>query len=627
MKRNKPEQMKLQKLFLLIILTFTLSQLVAKPMVSRVEPGFWWVGMNNPELQILLYGEKINQLQPSVNYKGVELRTVVTVSNPNYLFLNLIIEKDCQPGKFMISLKKKNKLIESVPFELKPRESGSAQREGFNSSDAIYLITPDRFANGNTNNDNMPGMLEIADRTNPKGRHGGDITGILLQLDYIYKLGFTAIWLNPMMENNMPKTSYHGYAITDFYKTDPRFGTNEDYKNLCNEASKKGIKIIMDMVMNHCGSEHWFVKDPPTSDWINYKGQYVNSNHRRETVQDIYASAYDKKKFSDGWFVKSMPDFNQRNELLATYLIQNSIWWIEYAGLGGIRMDTYPYPDKDFMTRWSCAIMHEYPDFNIVGEEWSPNPAIVSYWQAGKINHDGYTSCLPSLMDFPIQVSLQKALTEKESFEGGLARLYKTLALDFLYPDPNNLVLLADNHDMDRFYTQVGQDVDLFKMGMAYLLTMRGIPQIFYGTEILMDNTGFENNHSIIRTDFPGGWLYDKSNANSGQGLDMKQVEVQADLRYLLNWRKEKEVIHSGKLMQFAPENGTYIYFRYNNQERVMVILNKNKSITPLPLAPYAEMIDGYTIGVDVISMQDFLLNDTIQLPAKSALILELNNQ
>ena len=403
-------------------------------------------------------------------------------------------------------LKKTGKEKLSHRFTLLAREKGSADRQGFTNDDVMYLITPDRFANGNPHNDTIKGLKEKADRSNPEGRHGGDLQGVADHLDYIADMGFTALWLNPVQENDMARTSYHGYAVTDFYKVDPRLGSNEEFKDLSKAAKEKGIKMIMDMIMNHCGSEHWWMKDLPSTDWINYGGKFVGTNHIHSTVQDPYASQADKKLFTEGWFVKQMPDMNQRNPLLAQYLIQNTIWWIEFAGLDGIRMDTYPYPDKDFMTHWSCSVMDEYPKFSIVGEEGSLNPAIVAYWQAGNNNRDGYTSCLGSLMDFPMQDALVKGLngSEKE-WNHGLIKMYEMLANDFIYPDPYNLVIFADNHDQSRFFTQINEDFDLFKMGIAYILTMRGIPQIFYGTEILMKNPDGKVD-AVIRSDFPGGW-------------------------------------------------------------------------------------------------------------------------
>ncbi len=608
-------------IILLMLIVFA-SQ--AQSTIARIEPPFWWTGMKNENLQILVYGNNISHLKPEINYKGVTITETVRVSNPNYLFMYLKIKNECKPGTCELIFTGTGKSIIRKNFELKTRDAYSSNREGFNSSDVIYLITPDRFANGDPDNDENENLVEKIDRQHEGGRHGGDIAGIINHLDYIENMGFTAVWINPLLENNMDRYSYHGYSTTDFYKTDARYGNNELYRELSVKAGQKNIKLIMDMIMNHCGSEHWFVKDPPTKDWINFNGEYVNTNHRRQTVQDIHASEYDKMKFADGWFVKSMPDLNQKNKLMADYLIQNSIWWIEYAGLAGIRMDTYPYPDKNFMTHWSCAIMNEYPNFNIVGEEWSHDPAIIAYWQTGNQNHDGYTSCLPSLMDFPIQQSFVKGLKEDDFFEGGIARLYKTMAMDFLYPDPDNLVVFPDNHDMDRFFTQVGHDFDFYKMGIVYFLTIRGIPQIYYGTEILMHNTGYEDNHGVIRTDFPGGWMGDDINAFTGKGLDEQQLEAQKFMKKLLNWRKNKKVIHSGKLMQFAPEDGIYVYFRYDDSDVIMIILNKNEHETEVELAQFNEMLNGFSSAQDMITTKKIKLEKSVMVPTKSALILEL---
>jgi glycosidase len=610
--------------FLLLLLIFV-NTIFAQGKISRVEPVNWWVGMNNPELQLLVYGENIAETQPEISYKGVNIESTVRVKNPNYLFLYLTIDKNTRPGTFDISFKIKDKLITTYNYELKQREEGSANREGFNTSDVMYLITPDRFINGDPSNDNVKGMLEKANRSYKGGRHGGDIKGIHDNLDYLQEMGFTAIWVNPVLENDMHKYSYHGYSTTDFYKVDERFGSNDDYRNLIKAANKKGIKVIMDMILNHCGSEHWFIKDAPTADWVNYGGEYQNTSHRRNTIQDIHASESDKKEFSDGWFVRTMPDLNQRNKLMADYLILNTIWWIEFSGLSGIRMDTYPYPDKDFMSRWTCDVLNEYPNFNVVGEEWVDKPAIVSYWQQGKMNHDGYTSCLPSLMDFPIQAAMAKGLIQNEKQWGqGMILMYEMLAMDFLYPDPDNLVIFADNHDMARFYTQVNEDYNLFEMGISYLLTLRGIPQIYYGTEILMNSSDAPGDHGIIRTDFPGGWDMDPVNAMTGSGLSDDQKKAQDFMRKLLNWRKNKAVIHNGKLMQFAPKNGIYVYFRYNDTEKVMVILNKNKEAKELAINRFAEMADGFTKGKDVLSSKEFILDQGIKIPAMSSLILEL---
>jgi len=612
----------------LLAITWTILQIIPvfaeKYEIKHLEPPFWYAGMNNQKLQILVHGSNISQLQAEIQYAGISTIELVRTDNPNYLFIYLNLEKSVQPGKFDIHFTsaKKTELVYS--YEIKERRPGSAQRQGYNNSDVMYLITPDRFANGNPGNDKIEVMMENPDRNFDGGRHGGDIQGIINNLDYLKNMGFTAVWVNPVLENDMPAYSYHGYAATDFYNVDKRFGSNEDYLNLSRLAHEKGIKMIMDLILNHCGSEHWFVNDPPTKDWINFAGENIFTNHRRNTVQDIHASEYDKKIFSDGWFVKTMPDMNQRNKLFADYLIQNSIWWIEYADLDGIRMDTYPYPDKDFMSDWTCAVMDEYPNFNIVGEEWVNNPAIVSYWQRGKVNHDGYISCLPGLMDFPMQEALVQGLKDKEkTFGNGFVVMYERLALDFLYPDPDNLVIFPDNHDVDRFYTQIGEDFDLYKMGIAWVATMRGIPQIFYGTEILMSNAGANGQHGIIRSDFPGGWQGDEVNAFTGQGLSENQAEAQKYLKTLLNWRTNKKVIHTGKLTQFAPEDGIYTYFRHNENEIVMVVFNKGNEGTTINTAKYDELIKGYAKGRNVLDGQVFDMKNFV-IPARSVLVLEM---
>ncbi|MCB0571286.1 MAG: cyclomaltodextrinase N-terminal domain-containing protein, partial [Phaeodactylibacter sp.] len=366
--------------------------------ISRIEPPNWWVGMKNPALQLMVHGNAISALHPSIDYPGVRIERVIQVENPNYLFINLLIEPQARPGKLEMAFSHDGRVVERHSYELRARAPGAAEIEGFTNADAMYLITPDRFANGDPDNDLVAGMREKPNRQNPGGRHGGDIKGMINSLDYIAGMGFTAIWLNPVLENDMQEYSYHGYSTTDFYKVDSRFGTNALYKQLADAARAKGIKMIMDMIANHCGSEHWWMKDLPTHDWINFQDGFVPTNHRKPVIQDPYVSQYDYTHFADGWFVATMPDLNQRNELMAAYLIQNSIWWVEYLGLAGIRMDTYPYPDKDFMADWSCAVMAEYPNLNIVGEEWVGNPDYVSFWQRGKKNPNGYTSCLPSLM-------------------------------------------------------------------------------------------------------------------------------------------------------------------------------------------------------------------------------------
>lgn len=591
--------------------------------LERVEPLHWWTEMNNPQLQLLLYGSDISNLLPEITYPGVEIQRVERTENENYLFLYLSISTDAQPGRFDILLKQDEKTVIAHEYELKEREENSQNRRGFDASDVIYLITPDRFANGDTGNDSVVGYADTLDRSDDYARHGGDIQGIIDHLNYIDEMGFTAIWLNPVLENAMPEQSYHGYATTDYYKVDPRIGSNSLYRKLSREAAKRGIKLIKDIITNHAGSRHWWMDDPPSSDWFHYQQDYRVTNHRRTTLHDPYASDIDTRRFTDGWFVSAMPDLNQDNPLLANYLVYNSIWWIEFAGLHGIRHDTHPYAGPEFLEQWTCRIIEEYPHFNIVGEEWAVTPVTLAKWQNGSKKPADFGSCLPSLMDFPLQSALSAALREKESWGSGFVDLYETLSYDFLYANPMNLVLFPDNHDMDRFFRQVGQDIDLFKMGMAYVLTMRGIPQIFYGTEILMSNEN-PHDHGEIRTDFPGGWPADSINAFTGQGLSDRQKEMQSYMKKLLNWRKDNPVIHRGKLMHYAPKHdGLYVYFRYDDQKRVMVAFNKNEKALELDRDYFSEMMGGFSYGKDVMKDKNYSL-DSLKVPGRSVLILEL---
>ncbi|PKQ61139.1 alpha-amlyase [Labilibaculum filiforme] len=613
------------KRLLLVVFTALLFgnvSVFAKQKIDHLEPAFWWVGMKNPNLQLLVHGENIAELEAEINYPGVSIEKVNRVENPNYLFVDLKLSTELTAGSFDILFKKGKKTVVKYNYELKERRKGAAERKSFTPKDVMYLITPDRFANGNTDNDHVEGLSEGLNREDKSGRHGGDIQGMIDHVDYIADMGFTAIWVNPLLENNQT-TSYHGYATTDYYKIDERFGSNEEYLNLSKLAQEKGVGIIMDVILNHCGSEHWWMKDLPSKDWINFGGEFVRTSHKRTTVQDQYASKEDLKDFTDGWFVKSMPDLNQRNPFMATYLIQNAIWWVEYANLYGIRVDTFPYSDADFLSEWDVRLLAEYPNLNIVGEEWSTNPNIVSYWQKGKQNMDGYDSNLPSLMDFPMQQTLVEALTQEDTWGTGLIRLYELLVNDVLYPDPNNLVIFPDNHDMARIFDQLDRDYDLYKMAMTYVLTMRGIPQIYYGTEILAKSDA-GSDHGLLRTDFPGGWEGDQVNAFTGEGLSEQEKDAQDFCKTILNWRKKKEVIHSGKLMHYAPDNGVYSFFRYSDTEKVMVILNKNTELVQLDAKRYYEMLGNHTVAKDIISDKIVQLNLGIEVPARSAIILEI---
>lgn len=604
----------------ILIIFFSIS-LFSQNKIERLEPANWWIGMEHQDIQLLVYGKNIAELNPKIESTDLTLRQVIKVQNPNYLFLDITINTRAKAGTINIDFYQNKNKVTSHPFQLLNRKRGADEIVGFDPSDAIYLITPDRFVNGDPSNDNVVGMRQKANRNDKGGRHGGDIQGMKNSLDYIKDLGFTSIWLNPVLENDMEVYSYHGYSTTDFYKVDPRFGTNESYQDFAETARAKGMKVIMDMIVNHCGSFHWWMNDLPSDDWINQWDNYTETNHRKTVLQDPYVSDFDKKQFTDGWFVPTMPDLNARNPLFAKYLIQNSIWWVEYLGLSGIRMDTYPYPDMDFMTDWTEAMMKEYPHLNIVGEEWYENPNIVAYWQKGKNNPNGYTSELKSVMDFPVQMSMSKALTEEENWKTGWIGVYEMLALDFLYPDPMNLVIFPDNHDMKRIFAQVNDDYNLFQQAMIFVATMRGIPQYYYGTEILMSG---DDDHGIIRSDFPGGWKGDAINAFTGKGLTAQQKQAKDFVTKLLQWRKTATSIHNGKLMHFIPKDGVYVYFRYNDEQKIMVIFNKNKTETSLDLDRYAEMLEGKTKGTDVLSGKDYSLGKKILIKGNEATILDL---
>ena len=610
------------------LILLTLGSTLYAQKIDRIEPPNWWVGMENNQLELLIYGKDISQFTPSVDNNNIQILDIKKTENKNYLFLNLDLS-NAVSGKFNINFSKKGKRNNfSVAYELKERIKDSKLREGFNSSDVIYLITPDRFANGDITNDIVKTMNEITiNRKDDYGRHGGDIKGITDHVDYIDEMGFTAIWPTPVLTNDMKESSYHGYAMTDLYEVDPRFGTLEGYIELSKKANEKGLKLIMDQVENHIGIEHWWMKDLPTSNWVNYQKEYLEgkiviTNHRRTTNQDSYASEVDKNLMSEGWFVSDMPDLNQRNPLLAKYLIQNSIWWIETLNLGGIRQDTYPYPDKEFMSKWAGAIMTEYPNFSIVGEEWSTNPLLVGYWQKDAGNKDGYHSNLTSTMDFPMQKAIVDGLNEDETWGTGLVKMYEGLANDFSYSDPKNIMIFPDNHDMSRIYTQLGEDVTKTKMALGYLLALPRVSQIYYGTEVLISDAAKPGDHGLIRTDFPGGWKGDNVNAFTGEGLAKNQVEMQSFLKKVLNYRKNSDAIHNGKTIHFAPEKGVYVLFRIKNDEIVTVILNKNEQPISLNLNRFDEVgLTGKPVK-NIITGEVFTWENSLKLNKKGVVIL-----
>ena len=589
---------------------------------ERVEPPFWWAGMHHKEVQLMVYGKDIGLTRAEINHPGVTLREVVGVESPNYLFLTLDIS-EASPGSIQLNFRLGRRLQYTYNFELLERQTGSRHRRGFDASDAIYLLMPDRFANGNPNNDDMPGMLEKADRGNHNGRHGGDIQGIINNIDYIRDLGFTALWLNPVLENNQPRYSYHGYATTDFYRIDPRFGSNDDFRQLVQIAGKKGIKIIKDMIFNHSGHHHWWMKDLPARDWLNHWPEFTRTTYRMTTIVDPYASRSDYKRMMRGWFDTNMPDLNQRNRLVATYLIQNSVWWIEYAGLRGIRMDTQPYAELEFMAEWGKYVMAEYPYFNIVGEAWMGIPAMIAYFQGGKKNHDGYDSNIPGVFDFSLYDEIGRAFNEDQGWASGMMRLYNSLAMDFLYHDPYNLVIFGDNHDTDRFFTRVGQNKDNLKMALTFLLTTRGIPLIYTGTELL--KTAYEHDgHGIMRSDFPGGWPGDQMNAFTPEGRNSGQNEIVNHIRTLLHLRRSLPLFHFGGLLHFVPENNVYVYFRFDETRRVMVIMNNHNSEVNLSMGRFREGFDGSTMAVELLTGKRHNEFGTWSIPAKTAEVYEL---
>lgn len=590
--------------------------------IKKVAPTFWWAGMKNPELQVLLYGEGIASSEVSISSKDIYVKEIVRQSNSNYLIIYLDLN-DAQAQKFDIILKKGRK-ITKVPYELKERTRVGSDIEGFTASDVLYLIMPDRFANGNPENDVVPGMLENkVDRNEQYARHGGDFKGISEHLDYISDLGVTAVWLNPTQENDMKEGSYHGYAITDYYQIDRRFGSNEEFLKLVNEAHDKGLKVVMDMIFNHCGSENYLFKDRPQDDWFNFRSNYVQTSFKTASVMDIHASDYEKAIATDGWFTQVMPDLNQRNRHVARYLIQSSIWWIEYAGINGIRQDTHPYADYDFMSTWCKEVLEEYPHFNIVGETWLNSNVLVSYWQKDSKLAAPKNSNLPTVMDFPLTDLMTKAFDEETTeWSGGLYRLYDYHTQDFVYANPMSLLTFLDNHDTSRFCKneEDSKNITRYKQAITYLLTTRGIPQIYYGTEILMAADKSEGD-GYLRRDFPGGWEGDKVNCFTREGRTELQNEAFDYTRKLLNFRKGNDAICKGTMKHFAIRNGIYVYERKYNDSSVVVVMNGTDENQTLNLAPYKEVLPK-SEAIDFITGKKVALNDELLLEKRGILLL-----
>jgi glycosidase len=611
----------MKKLFLLLII-FTSSTMFAQ--IERTEPPFWYAGMHNPELQIMFYGKNIAQFEISVS-NSIPISNVKRTENPNYLFVT-INTKNVKATDCVFTFKEKNKVAFTQNYSFKQRRENSAERKSFDASDMMYLIMPDRFSNGKRNNDSSNSTLEKFNRELPGGRHGGDIQGIINHLDYLQNLGVTTLWNTPLCEDNEVSFSYHTYAQSDVYKIDPRYGTNEDYARLASELHKRKMKLVMDYVTNHWGAGHWMMKDLPTRDWIHQFENYTQSNHKRTVVHDINASKIDTKICMDGWFVPTMPDLNQSNSLMLNYLTQNAIWWIEYANLDGFRVDTYNYSDPEGIAKWTKAITDEYPNFNIVGEVWMQSQAQMAYWQKdSKIGAiQNYNSYLPSVMDFTLMGALNSVFNEDEgSWDKGMVKFYDNFSNDFLYPNINNLLIFAENHDTHRFNHTHNNDIQKYKMAMAILATVRGIPQLYYGSEIGMAGNK-DNGDAAIRQDFPGGWEGDTNNAFTAAGRTSIQNDYYDFTSKLFNWRKNNSAVHFGKMTHYIPEDNTYVYFRYNEKQSVMVLINNSKENKSIKTDRFSENIEKYKLGKDVLTDEIINLTKEISLKPKSVLILEL---
>ena len=603
--------------------------------IDRIDPANWFVGMKNTSLQLMVYGENIRQADVTTDYDGVKIDSIVRLDSPNYLLVYLNLE-GVKPGEMTLNFKN-GKAVKKVKYELKAREKRGEERMGFTNADVLYMLMPDRFADGNPDNNDIKGMNPYkTDRSQPSLRHGGDLEGIRRHLDYFKELGVTALWFTPVLENNSPGGSYHGYATTDYYRVDPRFGTNDEYRRLTDEAHAKGLKIVMDMIFNHCGFEHPWIKDMPSKDWLNtpewlydrkdktkaeVNRKYMQTTYKLTPTVDPYASAIDLKETVDGWFVPSMPDLNQRNPHVIRYLIQNSIWWIETVGIDGIRMDTYPYADADAMALWMKTIDEEYPNFNVVGETWVSDPPYTAAWQKdSKISQRN--SYLKTVMDFSFHAKINQAKYENTDGSGnGMNRIYENFVYDYLYPNPSSVMAFVENHDTDRFLGN-GRDTTALKQAMAILLTVKRIPQLYYGTEILMNGTK-EKTDGYVRKDFPGGFPGDDHNAFTAGGRTPEENAMFTWLSRLLHWRQGNDVITKGSQTQFIPYNGVYVIARRYNGKNVMTVVNGTGRTTVFAVRRYAEVIGHNTEAKDVLTDRTVSLTDDTQLEPRKVMILE----
>lgn len=605
--------------FSILVLLFAGASVEARQ-IERIEPLFWWSGMKNPELQLMVYGENIAAYKPSIDYPGIYIKSTVLLESPNYLLLYLDIS-DAQPGKFDITFTRDRKKF-THPYELKERKSTTGDIQGYDASDVLYLIMPDRFSNGDPLNDQPEMPMEYAvDRSKPGARHGGDLLGIEQHLDYLEDLGVTAVWLNPVLENDARGGSYHGYFATDMYHIDRRLGTNDDYLRLIEKAHKRGMRVVMDMIFNHIGANHPWVIDKPAKDWFN-QSPAPRGNHAKEIFYDNYASKYDSDVMKYAGFGI---DLNQANPHVAAYLIQNSIWWIEYARIDAIRQDTYPYADYDMMREWNIRVTNEYPQFNIVGEIWTEYTIGTAWWQKSSRLNTGKDTELKSVMDFTLMSIASGIFNDKEAPNGRLQKIYEHLCYDFVYPDIWNVLRFLENHDTDRFLRENPTDLDAYKQGLALLLTIPGTPQLYYGQELLMHGTksrpGGDGN---IRLDVPGGWPGDAQNWFVREGRSGLQNEAWDYLQNLLKWRKGNKVISEGSMIHFQPQQGVYVYERRFDSKSVIVFMNGAGKEIDLPLQRYAEILRGKNSGKDVITKRTVSLGEQLTLKAKEVLILEM---
>lgn len=613
----------MKKITLLIALTMLILNAAAQK-VERVEPLNWWIGMKNPIVQIMFYGSDLQESQVTINSGEFTIEKVVSgETSPNYLFVDVKVAPSAKAGKYEFTITKNGKSI-YVPYEFMARKANSAERESYNSSDVVYLLMPDRFAKGDiaAAAEVIPGVV---DRTQPYARHGGNLQGVIDNLDYIADLGATAIWSTPLWEDREEGGSYHGYASSDFYKIDPRMGTNALYKEYVNQAHNRNLKVIMDLVPNHSGIDHWWMADLPFADWVNNGGQYKQTSYAQTTQFDINASKADRQSNTDGWFVANMPDLNLRNPYMLNYLAQNAIWWAEFSDIDAFRVDTYPYNDKWAAAAWTQKILDEYPGMNIVGECWVNEPAFVSYWEGAAKNRDGYSSKLPSVMDFPLQIAINNAiqLDKVDGWNQGAMEIYFVLAHDFLYNDPNSLLIFAENHDTDRLAHFTKSNAAKQMLVYSLLATMRGTPQLYYGSEVLLRGNQ-KDGHGGQRVDFPGGWADDSRNLFEGIGRTASEDSVYQHVRKLMNWRKDVAAVHSGKFTHFFPEvpENLYVYGRHTDDELVFVILNMNDASREVKWEKYSELFDGYDSGIDIISEKNLKIGEPLTLPARSSVII-----